>query len=194
MNAKNIILILLILLLVVIVSFLFIQLQKKPIDNELVHEHADFKVFLNEQEFNFAQKKFISDENNSLNHFIHLHDLNGNIIHKHFKGVTLKQFFESMNIKFDSNCFVLDDNSEYCNKGNKTLKFYVNSKKNFEFEKYELQDLDKILISYGNENEEAIKQQLASITDGACIQSGKCLEKGKPIDESTCLTEIGCTA
>jgi hypothetical protein len=45
-----------------------------------VHEHADFRVYLNGEAYDFSQEKYLSIPNNSLSNFIHLHDKEGNII------------------------------------------------------------------------------------------------------------------
>ena len=46
-----------------------------------------------------------------------------------------------------------------------------NGKESNEFENCVFKDLDKILISYGNENEEQIKNQINSITNFASLHS-----------------------
>ena len=36
-------------------------------------------------------------------------------MHKHRKGVTLGYFLETVGMKFNNNCLILDDKTEYCN-------------------------------------------------------------------------------
>ena len=134
----------------------------------------------------------MSKGNDSLSNFAHLHDMNGNVIHKHAEGVTLGFFFETLVMKSNSTCLVLDDQTSYCNEGDKVLKMYVNGKHDDEFESYDIQDEDKILLSYGDETEEEIQQQIASLSDEACIYSLQCPEKGMPPEEATCIGET-CT-
>ncbi|MBI2148293.1 hypothetical protein HYU23_01300 [Candidatus Woesearchaeota archaeon] len=83
----------------------------------------------------------------------------------HAKGVPIRIFFESLGMKFNKNCFILDDGEKYCSNEFKTLKFYVNGKLNNEYEDYVFNDLDKILISYGNEDQSKIQSQISTITD-----------------------------
>ena len=90
--------------------------------------------------------------------------------------------------------FKLDGGPSYCNDGDKTVKIFVNGKKNRSFDDYELSDLDQILITYGDESDEEIEAQLDSVGDRACIQSEICPERGAPSDESTCLTGEDCVA
>ncbi|MBI2151594.1 hypothetical protein HYU21_02600 [Candidatus Woesearchaeota archaeon] len=68
-------------------------------------------------------------------------------------------------MKFDKECLTLNANEKYCNNKEKLLKFYVNGEKNNEFGDYVFRDKDKLLISYGSENNDAIGLQIDSITD-----------------------------
>ena len=95
-------------------------------------------------------------------------------------------------MKLNSTCLMLDDETSYCNEGDKVLKIYVNGKHNDEFESYDIQDEDKILLSYGGESEEEIREQIGAVSDEACIYSLKCPEKGSPPEEATCIGET-CT-
>jgi hypothetical protein len=72
-------------------------------------------------------------------------------------------------MNFNKDCITLENKEKFCNGGNKKLKFFVNGKESSEFENYVFNDLDKLLISYGSEIEEEIKNQLDSITDFAKV-------------------------
>ena len=92
---------------------------------EGIHLHADFAVFVNNQRVDFAKQEFMTDEKQSLSGKVHLHDLNGKIIHVHASNVTIGLFFESLGMKFDSNCVTLFNGSQFCSKEGKSLKFFV---------------------------------------------------------------------
>ncbi|MEK9159917.1 MAG: hypothetical protein AAB383_04270 [Patescibacteria group bacterium] len=157
-----------------------------------VHEHADFKVYLNGEVHDFAQDKYMSTAEHKLSHFTHLHDGDGEIIHKHMSTITLGDFFESLGMKFTEECFNLEGGVSYCTNDENTLKMFVNGKENHDFDDYELSDLDQILITYGNQTGAEIQGQIDSVGDRACIQSALCPERGEPSDESTCLTGEDC--
>ncbi len=159
-----------------------------------LHYHADFKVYLNGIAYDFAQEKYMSEEEGALSPFTHLHDMNGEIIHKHMSGITLGDFFESIGMSLTETCFTVDDGTAYCDDETKTLQFYVNGELNTKFDQYELQDLDRILISYGDETEAELQIQLSSVTDEACIYSETCPERGSPPDESSCVGSEECLA
>ena len=131
------------------------------------HIHADWKVYVNGKPINFADNKYYMQSS-----FLHLDDDQNKedasgVLHMHATGVPLWVFFKSIGMNFDKNCITLGNNEKLCNDGDKKLKFFVNGKENNEFENYVFNDLDKILISYGNENQEQIQNQLNSITDFA---------------------------
>ncbi len=139
------------------------------------HIHTDWKIYINGKELdgNFLESlamdmpKMDSPITSS---FIHLDkgaplpEKAGDVLHMHATGVPLWIFFKSVGMDFDRNCLTLP-NQKFCNDGKNTLKFYVNGKPNDEWENYVFKDLDKILISYGNESD--LVQQLNLITDFA---------------------------
>ena len=154
------------------------------------HIHANFKVILNGQPFDFSAAKYQSNNGKDLDENIHLHDGKGDLIHLHKQGVTLGEFFKSMKITFNKDCFIDDSGKKYCNSGASTLKFFVNGNPNTRFDSYVPQDLDRILITYGNEGQDVIGQEIAGVGDDACIYSEKCPERGTPPAEK-CVGGLG---
>jgi len=131
------------------------------------HIHQDFKVHISDKAIDFSQGKY---QKPHINQHVHLEGGDGDVVHVHATGVDVGFFLKSLGISFDKNCLTMDTDEKYCSDSDKTLKFYVNGKPNGQWENYVLKNLDKFLISYGNESEEQIKQQLASITDKAKLQ------------------------
>lgn len=135
------------------------------------HEHSDFKVYLRGEELDFSLPKYQVRAR-----YVHVEGGIGEIVHKHATGVTWAHFFESVGMAINSTCFVDDAGRAFCNNPatNETLKFYVNGKlSNDVVESYEMRDLDRVLVSYGNETEEVLDAQLKSVTNRACIESRK---------------------
>ena len=123
-----------------------------------VHIHADFKVYINDKAIDFSQLMYqLRDKS------VHVEDNIGEVVHVHKEDVTIGDFFNTLDIEFNNNCITLVE-GKYCNEDNKQLRFFVNGLENNEFEKYEIKNFDKILISYG---EGDITKQLSSITDFA---------------------------
>ncbi|MBI5224315.1 hypothetical protein HY989_00430 [Candidatus Micrarchaeota archaeon] len=185
------------LLLLVLISILMLLGNKEKPQIGIVgeiHYHADFKVFIEGFEINFSNPKYMSADNSSLSKFTHLHDMNGEILHVHAKGVTLGMFFKSLRMEFTSECLLLDGGKKYCPDGEKNLKLYVNGVYNPLMHEYMPQDLDRILITYGNEPESSLKSQMESVKNNACIYSEKCPQRGSPPLEAGCVGGNDCIA
>lgn len=123
------------------------------------HIHADIKVYISGQSIDFSQRKY-----QLAARFIHFEDGIGDVVHVHATSLALGHLFKSLGMDFNNNCILFEKNN-YCNENDKKLKFYVNGKENNEFANYVIKDLDKYLISYGDENESEIQKQLSSITN-----------------------------
>jgi hypothetical protein len=141
------------------------------------HIHADWKIYIDGKALDFSDKSHMERMRNNMpvSSFIHVDsgspapEKTGDVIHMHASGVPLWIFFKSVGMDFNKDCITLENKEKFCNDSNKKLKFFVNGKESNEFENYVFKDLDKLLISYGDENEEEIKTQLNSITDFAKI-------------------------
>jgi len=139
------------------------------------HVHADWKIYIGGKALDFSDKSHMERMRNNMpvSSFIHVDsgapapEKTGDIVHMHASGVPLWVFFKSIGMDFNKDCITLENKERFCNDSNKKLKFFVNGKESNEFENYVFNDLDKILISYGDESEEEINNQLASITDFA---------------------------
>ena len=131
------------------------------------HHHADVKVYINGQAVDFSQHKYQVTTS-----FIHFEDGLGNVIHTHATGLTIGHLFKSLKGDLSNNCIKFEGEN-YCSDGSNKLKFYVNGKENNEFGNYVIHDLDKILVSYGNENESELQKQLGSVTNLAVKYSSQ---------------------
>lgn len=181
---------------VVIISgfiWFYFESSKEPMLND-IHTHADFKVYLNGEEYDFNQTKYMTTENVTISPFMHLHDNNGDVVHQHMSTVTFSEFFYTLKMDLTDSCFTLDNGTSYCTDSEKNLRMFVNGKEVFELLNYEFNDLDRILITYGTDDESIIKEQIESVTDKACIESALCPERGEPSDYKTCTSDDGCKA
>lgn len=157
MKNKNVIIWIIILLILFGITYA-VKISNKIGPLGSTHEHADFKVYINGQILNFAHPEYMVK-----NQFVHIEDMNGVIIHKHATGITLGYFFKTLGFKFNDECFILDNGEKFCNENNKFLKFYVNGIRNYDYDKYEITEGDKYLISYGNDVDEELQKQIKSV-------------------------------
>ncbi len=147
---------------------------EQPIPNSEVPIHADFNIYLNGKAYDFSRAKYQSIEGDGLGESVHLHDMNGHVMHIHKHGASLRDFFSSLGIELMEKCLTLDAGQKFCNKNEKTLKLFVNGSINTDFERYQIKDNDKILISFGEDTNAAIAKQISSIASDACVYSKKC--------------------
>ena len=141
------------------------------------HIHADWKIYVNGEPFNWSsladrhERQMAGDKSvQDTSAFMHIHpaqepEKGGDVLHMHATGVPLWIFFKSVGMDFNKESLTLPDGRKFSNDGKNTLKFYVNDKPNNEWENYVFNDLDKILISYGNEID--LTDQISSITNFA---------------------------
>jgi len=139
------------------------------------HIHADWKIFINGEELDESFVESLAMDMSKMDspvtsNFIHLDkgtttpEKTGDVLHMHATGVPLWVFFKSVGMEFSKDCLSFDG-KKFCNGATNTLKFYANGKPNEKWENYVFNDLDKILVSYGNESD--LIQQLNSITNFA---------------------------
>ena len=137
-----------------------------------IHTHAGFKVYIDGKAIDFENMEYMVRAK-----YVHIEDMDGDVLHVHATGVTIGEFFRTLGMTFNDRCFV-KDNKEYCTDPydgadaiGKSLKFYVNGEPNAMFGDYLTGDGDKVLISYGMVIEN-VTAQLASVTDKARAISG----------------------
>lgn len=152
---------------------------------EETHIHADFKVYLEGEAVDFSHQRFQSSDQNVVSSFVHLHDGDGEVVHFHLEGLSLGFFFETLGIVYNETCFVLDSGEAFCEDG----RLFVNGVEEGQGPDYLPQDLDRLLITFGTGE---VHEQLASVTDRACIYSETCPERGSPPEESSCTGAGGC--
>ncbi len=109
-----------------------------------VHNHIDFKVYLDRKQLDLSQEKYFVKSK-----FVHVEndgqDKTGNVLHIHAENVPLSLFFESIDLEL------------------KNIKVYVNGKINNNGLNYIPSNADKVLIT-DSLNQEEINKQLSTIT------------------------------
>ncbi len=137
-----------------------------------VHRHADFKVFVDGQPVDFSAMAHMERmaSGQPVSSFIHvdagapLPERTGDVLHMHATGVPLEIFFRSIGMKLEAERLTLADGRVLENGGGTTLKFFVNGRPVERLDTYVFQDLDKILISHGPQNDPAVAAQLRAVT------------------------------
>jgi hypothetical protein len=122
------------------------------------HIHASMLVKIFGDKFDFTTPNYQIKTS-----WIHFEDQDGDTVHRHSTGVELEFLFNSMNIGIDENCFVFPDGRQFCTNEDYSLKYYVNQEQVKNIQTYVVQEDDRILITYGNEDQLGIDKQLAEL-------------------------------
>ncbi len=153
-----------------------------------VHVHSDFLIMVDGKKVDLTQDKYQSTANDVKLANLHLHDNQGNIIHRHAEGLTLGDLLRSIGFKINNDCLTLDTGEEYCANETKELTLYVNGEKFSPIADYINQEADRVLLYYGDKNSPNISEYENDVTDEACIYTGTCPERGTPPPEACGLT------
>ena len=134
------------------------------------HEHAGILVKIFDDTFDFTAPTYQIKSS-----WIHFEESDGKTVHRHASGVTLGYLFDTLNIGLDDKCYRFPDGRNFCTVEDKegeeySLKFYINHEKVNDIHNYIINDGDRILISYGNESQEKINDQLLEL-DSQIIKS-----------------------
>lgn len=165
------------------------------------HTHADFAVYVDGERFDFSADELMSGASTDAEHddahhqYLHLHDGIGHVIHRHKPGLTLKEFFDSIQVGMEGNCYVsfapLAD-GQICD--DTPFRLFVNGEELPFTLDYAFSDLDQVLLTTAATDEE-VQQQLKEMTDDACLYSKTCPQRGDPPAEN-CIADpdVPCVA
>lgn len=94
---------------------------------------------------------------------VYIESENPNIVIVTKIGTTWQGFFNTLPMKLTVDCITTGTEETFCTTGTKKLKFYLNGKLEENLLGIEIKNGDKALISYGNETEAQIRNQLELI-------------------------------
>ena len=129
------------------------------------HSHAAILVKIFGDKFDFSAPAYQIKSS-----WIHFEGRDGSTVHKHATGVTLGYLFDTLGLGLDDQCFVFQDGRSFCTNEDYSLKFYINGEKVNDIRDYEVQENDRVLISYGGETPEEIEAQLLELQNQEIIR------------------------
>jgi len=147
------------------------------------HTHADVALYIDGKKLDLSDEKYMSSEQNTLHQFFHLHDGNGNVIHRHKPGIAISELFSSFRITMTKDCVTVDDGQESCTDGKNRWRMIVNGGERMFDPSYVFKDTDKILLTYGA-SDTTWEEEWWNMTDDACLYSKTCPERGEPPTEN----------
>lgn len=174
-------------------SFVLLSCSRTPVANpDPSHTHADFAVWIDGKQIDFSSPEFMSGSSDESDpdhtkhdKYLHLHDGNGHVIHRHKPGLTLQDFFTTLKVGFSRKCFssgVPGADGEECSENE--FRLFVNAiEKPFDNLSYVFVDGDKILLTTAVDTAE-VRKELSLMTDDSCMYSKTCPWKGAPPTEN----------
>lgn len=127
------------------------------------HEHAIFAVKLDGQYVDFSQRQYQVSATG--NQFIHFEGGDGTTVHRHSSRVPIGEYLRSVDMDIRDGCFIHDNGNQFCNDGGKMLSFFVNGEQVSSIMDYIPQQEDRILVIYGDENEEELQAEFERLDD-----------------------------
>ena len=122
------------------------------------HIHASMLVRIFGDKYDFSLPNYQIKSS-----WIHFENQDGDTIHRHASGVELEFLFNSLSISIDDQCFTFPDGRAFCTNEDYSLKYFINHKEVNDIREYVVMEDDRILISYGSDDENAIEKQLSEL-------------------------------
>lgn len=129
------------------------------------HSHAAILVKIFGDNFDFSAPAYQIKSS-----WIHFEGRDGTTVHKHATGVTLGYLFKTLGIGIDDQCYVFQDGRSFCTDEDYALKYFINGEPVTDIRDYEINEDDRILISYGAETPEEIESQLLELENQPLVK------------------------
>ena len=145
---------------------------------DTVHYHANFAVFVNGQQEQFKGPRYYEETDiaaastctvgtaENPNERAHMHDNINNVVHVEDHLVTWGNFFQNLRWGIGSDYLATADRV-LTPDANNTLVFMLNGKKVDDISNMIIGDQDKLLVSYGPNSSNQLKQEYGSIKNNA---------------------------
>ena len=88
---------------------------------------------------------------------------NPNIITITKQGITWNEFFSTLPFSLTQECLTTGTNETFCTSGDRELKFYLNGELQPTVLSQEIMNGDKLLITFGNDSEITLQEQMARV-------------------------------
>lgn len=155
--------------LILVSAFVFISNKQKEMtieptstqeQNQVVDNTASFAIFTNG-----TFRVFTAAMYHNLSPDAYIEASNPNIIKISKAGITWGDFFSTLPFKLTNDCLITGTKETFCSNKDEVLKFYLNGERKVQILDEVIEDGDELLITYGNESDEAIELQIQSISN-----------------------------
>jgi len=125
------------------------------------HEHAGILVRIFGDKFDFSKQEY-----QVKSPYIHFEGQDGDTIHRHASNVPIGFLFDTIKMDLTDECIVFPDKKPehtFCTSEDYSIKFYVNHEKKDSIKDYVLNEDDRILVLFGNENQTQVDTYLQEL-------------------------------
>ena len=119
---------------------------------------ASFAIFTNS-----TFRIFTASMYHNLSQDVYIEANNPNVVRVKKAGTTWNDFFSTLPFKLTSQCLTTGTKETFCTGKNGTLQFYINGEKSPNALSQEIEDGDKLLVTFGKELDAQIKQQIDKV-------------------------------
>lgn len=125
---------------------------------QTVNSQASFAIFTNG-----TFRVFTASMYHNLSEDVYIQADNPNVVLVKKSGITWDDFFKTLPFSLTKNCLTTGTKETFCTGAKGTLKFYLNGEQEEEILGLEIQNNDTLLVTFGNESEIVIKEQIDQI-------------------------------
>ena len=112
-----------------------------------IFTNGTFRIFTSPMYHNQSEEVFIEANN-------------PNIVRVKKAEITWEDFFKTLPFKLTKDCLTTGTGQTFCSDDNGKLRFYLNGKEDPNALDRPISNGDRLLVTYGNENEQQIQEQL----------------------------------
>lgn len=137
-----------------------LQSESPTPQDEIVDKQAAFAIFTNG-----TFRIFTADMYHNLSSDVYIEAENPNIVQVKKSGITWNDFFSTLPFELSKDCLVTGTKQTFCSGGSGVLRFFLNGEEVSDALNREIEDGDKLLVTFGSESSEVIQTQLDRIPD-----------------------------
>lgn len=132
----------------VVLSYLLVNLSLDQSSQQQEHKiiaKASFLIYVNGFQLTFSD----SDYHNASSE-VYINEVNPSIVYVEKPYATWNDFFTSLPIVLNENCFISINQQDFCSSAYKELVFTLNGERIEDLFERTIHDGDRLLVSYGN--------------------------------------------
>lgn len=152
----------------------FIAFRMATYKSDEVHYHANFAMYVNGKRETFDGFAYYEEVQACVDHNadnpksrVHMHDRNNGLIHVHGAGMTWGYFFNNLGFTIGNTVLATEEGTFIDGQDGKQLTFILNGEKVSSIAGKIIKSEDKLLISYGDEDQKSLFERAKTLPSDA---------------------------